>query len=175
MGRRGIRTQGSLGGFEGAAMKVHLESYEVYFATMVGTMRRVEAIRGGFVDRKRKHHEDPEAYWSLAVEGAAAEMAWAKGMNRYWSGGINTFKDGDVGLDQIRHTIRDDGSLIVKPTDNANEVFWLVTGMCPDFIIRGWIRGQEAQDHPEWLRAPINKPAAYFVPQAGLSIDSWRS
>ena len=70
---------------------VRLSWYELWIAASVGAKRQIEAIQRGLSDQ---HGFTGENGWNLHLEGAAGEMAAAKAMNRFYSGSINTFKDG---------------------------------------------------------------------------------
>lgn len=138
-----------------------------------------------FVAERRQHYAliaeaDPEKYGydgdegdqlELHYQGCLAEMAFAKGMNRYWSGaGTHYYKDDDVGRVQVRSTPRERGRMIVRPKDLvrfANAPWVLVVGSCPTFRIAGWIWGYEARQE-RWLDDPVGRPYAYWVPQWAL-------
>jgi hypothetical protein len=103
------------------------------------------------------------------IVGVCGEMAFCKGMRRFWSPSVNTFHAiADVGENiEIRSTDRDDGSLIIRENDDPDRWYVLVTGNPPEMTIRGCIRGADAlQD--QWLRNPHGHRLAWFVPQAAL-------
>ena len=68
---------------------------------------------------------------------------------------------------QVRQTELENGQLIVRPDDSDDAPFAMVVGKIPTFRIVGWIRGRAAKKGFR-LRAPNNRPAAYFVAQESL-------
>jgi len=56
----------------------------------------------------------------------------------------------------------------VRENEPDEEVFVLVTGKCPEYLIHGWMYGKEAKKK-EWLAdyGGYNAPA-YFVPGESL-------
>lgn len=95
-------------------------------------------------------------------------MALAKCLGLYWSPTVNVFKDADIGRDiQVRTRSKHEWDLIVRPQDNDDDTFYLVTGVCPSFIVQGSILGRDAK-RKEWLRDYGKRPPAYFVPKRML-------
>lgn len=145
-------------------MKVILEWYELLFAASVGIRRNIEALEKKLPDLYGFDQNE----WQTHIEGACGEMAFAKGTGRYWSGSINTFRNGgDVGSIQIRTRSKPNYDLIVRPNDRDEDIFVLVIGNAPAFSIIGWIRAKNAK-RDEWLQTHGNRPPAYFVPQSRL-------
>ena len=146
-------------------MKVTLTSPEVQYAAYVGTQRRVSAIANQRGDRYGTPFRDP---WSIDIEAAAAELAFAKARDRYWqplADDPNTLT-GDVGRVQIRSTHRTNGCLITHPTDPDNAPFVLAIGQIPTYTFVGWLWGRETK-HQQWWRTDTGRPA-FFVPQSAL-------
>ena len=144
---------------------ITLETHEVMLAAGVGVRRHVSALRGGLRDQ----HGFAGDGWGVHVEGACGEMAVAKLLNLYWNGSVDTFKDfGDVGALQVRTRSRHHYDLIVRRNDRGSDRFVLVTGTCPNFVVRGYIAAGEAQSHPEWLQKYGDREPAFFVPQVAL-------
>tara|TARA_E500000331_G_scaffold269377_1_gene260844 strand:+ start:116 stop:568 length:453 start_codon:yes stop_codon:yes gene_type:complete len=147
-------------------MLVKLTEIEMEIAGHVGVRRRAES-------RARNRAQGPgyneaEA-WRNDIEGAAAEMAYCKGMGIYWPGSVNSFKDADCGkLTQVRQTHHHNGCLIVRDRDPDEHFYVLVVGHCPAFNIVGWIRGFDAKKN-EFVRCPGEQQPAYFVPQKKLN------
>lgn len=144
--------------------KVVLTKSEMFMAALTGVQRQIESVADG---RKDKHGYDGQDGWGIHIEGAMAEIAVAKALNRYWDAGVNTFKAGDVGNIQVRHTKLAGGRLIVREGDTSEDVFVLVTGTSPAYSVLGWIRGMDAKKEEYW-QAPAGRPGAYFVPQSHL-------
>lgn len=144
--------------------RVTLDWYELSVAAHVGQMRRVESMRRGCT---RADGTTPE--WNTDVEGAAAEMAVAKLLGRYWSGSVNAFHDPDVGIIGVRHTTRPDGKLIVRDRDKDDVLYVLVTGSNGSYTIHGGIMGADARALDEYRRNPNGWGDAWFVPQSELA------
>jgi len=141
--------------------------HEYAMASEVGRLRCLASIRQGL---KHKYGM-ATAGWTESIEGACGELAVAKLLNIYWDGSVNTFKAPDVGTLQVRTRSRHDYDLIVRPEDSGDEKFVLVTGVAPEYVVRGWMLGKDAK-RPEFLKTYGNRHPAYFVPQDKLlSID----
>ena len=141
---------------------------EVAMAVGVGMRRQLSALRRGLPQAN-----GCEDTWTLHVEGACGELAVAKRLNLYWGGTVDTFKvGGDIGdLIEVRTRSESHYDLIVRERDRADSIYVLVTGRCPSYVVRGWLRGKDAAK-PEFLRGYAARPEAYFVPQGRLaSID----
>lgn len=145
-------------------MEVVLTWHEVLMASEIGRMRKITALRKGSAN----NHGFAGAGWNEDIEGACAELAVAKALGTYWEGGIDTFKAGDVGGLQVRWTPSHSNSLIVRPQDPDEDRFVLVTGVCPRYVVHGWLTGRDAKD-PQWERAYNDRPPAYFVPAGALT------
>jgi hypothetical protein len=120
---------------------VTLTWHEAAMASHVGWMRQLAAIKAGKHDC---HGYDGEG-WSEHIEGACGELAVAKILGRYWDGSVNTWKADDLPGLQIRTRSRHDYDLIVRPGDDDQAAWVLVTGRCPEYRVRGWITGAEAK------------------------------
>jgi len=144
---------------------VSLSPFEMMLASQVGMRRQIEAIQKGLPDR---HGYDGDG-WNVHIEGAGGEMAVAKALNRYWNGSFNTFQaGGDVGSLQVRTRSREDYDLLVRESDRDDDIFVLVTGKIPRFVVWGWLYGRQAKQ-PEWRKDYGGRPAAYFIPKEGLN------
>jgi hypothetical protein len=147
-------------------MLITLSWPEVMCAVSTGTLRHIAALRKGLPDCHGFKGEDG---WTIHIEGAAGEMAFAKAAGRYYASPVNTFKEGgDVGDVQVRTRSRMDYDLLVRPSDRDRDVFVLVLGKIPTFDVVGWMRGSDAKNE-KWLNAHGNRPPAYFVPRSELS------
>jgi hypothetical protein len=143
--------------------KVVLSRSEMISAGTVGLIRRIVSV-GKLNDQMHSPDANP---WQIDIEGAMAEMAYAKAMGMFWSGSVGTFKAPDVGDVQIRSTPRASNSLIIRANDKDDDIFVLVVGSAPEYTIAGYIRGEDGKKQ-EWVRSPNGGSAAYFVPQAAL-------
>jgi hypothetical protein len=133
----------------------------MFTAVIVGTLRRLESLKS---KQTGKYHSTEGRAWDVDIEAAAAEAAFAKYMDLFWVGGVNTFKDPDVGEFQVRHTTRADGSLIIRPSDDPMDTYVLVIGRFPKFRVVGYIEGRFARQD-RFKRSPGGYPPAWFVPQ----------
>lgn len=129
---------------------------------------------GGMMRRLRhKSRGDADRYiignWTSDIEANTAEKHVAKQLGLYHHDGIKG--ETDVGPFQVRHTLREDGKLLIRPKDKDGEAFILVTGAAPDYEIRGWCWGHEGKVKENWdEETSKNHPdgPAFFVPQAKL-------
>lgn len=144
---------------------IELTEIEMEMAFTVAKARRLESIMN---NRKNRHQYDPDDIWQDEFNGAAAELAYCKYRGEYWGGTVGSFKEADVAKSvQIRHTILMNGCLIVRPDDNQEHYYVLVTGGPRQFRIVGWIQGKDAINE-KWKKSPNKRPPAYFVPQRAL-------
>lgn len=142
---------------------IKLQRYEILMGANTGVMRMLASI----CSPQKNKVKNKDFGWHSDVEGACAEVAFAKYMRLYWDGSINTGKAPDVGGYQVRHSEPDGNSLIVRSSDSDDQVFVLVTGKAPTFTIRGYLFGREAK-HDQYIRDPGDKYPAWFVPQDKL-------
>lgn len=149
-------------------MEVNLTWHELSLAAAAGVRRNLEARRKGRPDTYGKDVSQMEGGWGVHIEGAAAEMAVAKACGRYWDpvwSEIDRTR-GDIGQLQVRSTMRPNGCLLLHPEDSDESMFVLVTGIAPNFQIRGCIRGHQGKQEQHW-RTDTGRPA-FFVPQRAL-------
>jgi hypothetical protein len=135
-------------------------------AFYVASRRRVESLAKGIPD---KHGYNGDEAFDKDANGACGEMAVAKALNRFWSGPVNTFKNGgDIGKNiQVRTTPNAGNCLIIRGDDPNDQWFVLVIGKAPRFDVVGYIRGSDAKKE-EFERSPVGRPPAYFVPATAL-------
>lgn len=145
------------------SVDITLAWYEVFQASEIGRMRKIISMQKGSAN----NHGFSGSGWNEDIEGACAELAVAKSLNRYWEGGIDTYKAGDVGDYQVRWSASHNNSLIVRSADADDAVFILATGVCPTYRVQGWMRGRDAKQD-QWSRQPNGRPPAFFVPGAAL-------
>ena len=142
---------------------MELEWFELSRAALVGVSRNVEAMRKGCVNRMPISDE-----WGIHILGALGEAAFAKGTNRYWNGGVNTFKGSDVGKNiQVRTRSQHSYELIVRRADHDSDIYVLVTGGPQVFVLRGWMLCSDAKQD-KYLANHGNHGEAFFVPQCDL-------
>jgi hypothetical protein len=152
----------------GKDIAVPLDKHEQFLAVIVGMSRQLVALRYG---RNDTYTFDGDG-WEIHVQGAAGEMVFAKAHGVYWDRPVKRyvgdFRRADFGENvQIRTATRDDGDLIVHPSDSDLDVMVLVSGRFPTLALRGWIRVVAAK-RPCYWRTHRRSPA-YFVPQANLN------
>lgn len=143
--------------------QITLAWHEAAMASDVGRMRHLASIKAGLQDA----HGFTGDGWSEHIEGACGEMAVAKSLNRYWDGSVNSFKADDLPGLQIRTRSQDHYDLIIRKSDRDESIFVLVTGRCPHYIVRGWIRAGDGKK-PEYERDYAGRVSAWFVPQTAL-------
>jgi hypothetical protein len=144
---------------------VLLSTGELHIAAMIGCHREIQNLAMG---RKHTYGATQDLVWGRHIEGAAGEMAFAKWSNKFWSGNLGDLKASDVGNAEIRTRSNHNWQLFLHKEDPDDRVFILVTGLAPEFRLRGWIWGREGK-RPEYWSDPTrkNRPA-YFVPNAVL-------
>jgi hypothetical protein len=138
---------------------------ELYQAAFVGCQRQIMNL---FAEREDRYGHDPEKGWQDHIEGSAGEMVVAKWRNKYWSGNIGNLKADDVGRAQVRTAAKHSHCLIVHDYDLDERPFVIVTGLAPNFVIRGWIYGGEAKQERYWSDPTRKGRHAFFVPQSAL-------
>ena len=153
---------------------VNLTSDEVTQGASVAIRRRITCIFAK--KRGEQHYISPEAdEWSTEVEGCCAEIAVAKYLGVYWTGGVYEQKtaESDIGgtsrKRQVRHTAYSNGHLIIYPEDNPEHNIILVTGRCPTYTICGWIPIKNGMVDEFWKEPPKVRCASWWVPQEKLN------
>lgn len=146
--------------------QVVLSDSEMKIAALVGTNRNTEAISKGLLDK----HGFKGDGWSVNIEGACGELAFAKFANQYWNGSVNTFKSGgDVGKLQVRTRSDHSYDLIIRPDDRDSDYFILVTGQAPVFRVRGFILAGDAKRMTDCIQTHGGRPPAWFIPSNRLN------
>lgn len=140
--------------------QVTLTWYEMSQAAIIACMRNISCKCRGV---KNRFGASGENAWDISIEGACGEIAFAKVMNLYWSGGVDRAEYPDVGNYQIR-TARPGRRLILHPSDHDEEIFVLINGESPNFTLTGWILGHEGKKKEFWTDPTNNGRPAYFVP-----------
>jgi len=143
-------------------MIVELNANEVLVATYIGSRRNAEA---SFRNRKPRFPEKVLGeMWGFHIEAAHAELAVAKCLGIYWGFGVNTFHVEDIVNTKIevRLSLRED--VKVRPDDNG--IIVSVTGKCPRYEIKGWIKAEDAKQD-KW-KYEKTLPLCYFVPHNEL-------
>jgi hypothetical protein len=139
-----------------------LNANEVLVAGYVGMRRNAEAR---FNRRKARFPEKVIGeLWGFHIESAHAELCVAKALGLYWGFGVCTFHVEDIensGIEVRWSGRRKDCK--IRPDDKGFIVS--VSGQCPDYEIKGWIKAEDGKKE-EFYRA--DPPPAYFVPHERL-------
>lgn len=149
-------------------IEVRLTAIEVTMAAVVGAGRHMEAVESG----RRDRHDYPPGRDGLAdhILGACGEAAVGKLLGRWWGGDVCAFKKADIGSQvQVKTRSNPDWDLIVRRDDNPDHIYILVTGVAPDFVVHGWIKGRDAMENRCWIREYGGREAAWFVPKSALT------
>lgn len=144
--------------------------YEQQQARLCGTLRHNSSWGKGANNYGNRYETEEESI-AKHQKGAAAEMAVAKLLNRYWHASVNTYHSGaDVGQRiQVRWRSREHYELIIRDSDQDDHYFFLVTGEMDDgYDVRGYIKGAQGK-RPEWEKRHGGYAAAYFVPHSALT------
>lgn len=148
------------------SIPINLTPAEIMMAATVGALRQAESMLHGREEAHGAPDTDDPLYKHIL--GACGEIAVARAYERYWGGDVNTFKRADIGhLLQIRMRSRHDWDLIVRPDDNPDHAFMLVTGDPTKMRVHGWCWGRDAKN-PDWFKPHGGRPPAYFVPKSFL-------
>lgn len=152
------------------AIEITLTPYEFEIALLIGSHRQKEAVRKGLKDQHGLEFgsKDPLV---CHVEGVAGEMACAQALNVYWVPTVNTFKSPDLADDiQVKTRGRADYDLLVRPKDDVEHLFVLVTKEPANLVYRvhGWLTGADAKQQ-KYLQNYGGRAPAYFAPQAVLN------
>ncbi len=144
-------------------ISVSLSWFEYHWAVFCATLRIVESTR-----QQAKAIEWNGDREQNDIQAAGAEIAVAKALNQYWCGGVNAFRQPDVGLNiEVRRTKYPKGKLAVRPRDHDDRPFVLVRGAIPEFEVVGWIYGFEAKQD-RWKEDPHGEGEVYMVPDEVL-------
>jgi hypothetical protein len=137
--------------------RITLTPSEARMAILVGTERRLTALMNGGRDRPGIK---PAQVWGIDIEGACAEMAFAKRMGWYWDGSVGVFHDeADVRHVNVRSTREHHHDLTIRPADRDG-IYVLVTGTFPRYWVHGWCTWPGAPSHearPDPERAPCEQ------------------
>jgi hypothetical protein len=143
---------------------IRLTLAEMHQAAQVAVRRRYESRRS-CDDRLNGRFK-----WDADIEGAAAELAYAKLHGLPYTGPINTYHLPDVGTIHVRFTRCATGHLIIRPRD-PDGVYALVIGGDGTYRCVGRKAVQKAGLSPDYLIADFGDPA-WFIPQSDLEPDA---
>ncbi len=139
---------------------IQLTFPELWQGAQAGCYRRLTGIKCNM--NKNKHASKSD--WATDIDGAIAEIAFAKHMGFYWDASNCSFKQPDVGLWQVRSTRHSDGCLIIRPNDkNEEERFVLAISDETSVALIGWIQVKDAKKEIFW------NADGWWVPQSILT------
>lgn len=150
---------------------------ECLICAQIGSMWEISG-RFGPQDRNR-YGGDIHETWKSHIEGAAGEYAVGKFLDKHWDFVVFNPKDRfekvpDVGPYQVRQAEKHHYRLTLRKgadTDKPDVPFILVTGVMPNFRVRGWVYGREAMQDRYWSD-PDGGGYAWWVPVANLRLMS---
>jgi hypothetical protein len=149
-------------------MNIQLTDIEVDYGRSEGVRRHIESLERGY---KPKYGQNTKARLQNDIDGAIAELAVAKALGvdpGFRSRPHEELKLPDVMEWQVRYTPYATGRLIIQVDDKDHEKFVLVTGTCPNFNIRGWMRGRDAKVSKYKTYPKNGRPYGFWVPQKDL-------
>jgi len=132
----------------------------------MGITRQIRNLMKG---RPNAYGCAPDVGWQVHIEGCCGELAVAKYLDRYWNGNFEDLKADDVGQYQVRTRSNHGWDLILHDRDLDDRIFILITGMAPQYVIRGWIRAGDGKKKEFWSDPSGKNRPAYFVPQDCLN------
>jgi len=122
---------------------VRLGYNDLLAASVIGGQRHSDAVAEGRrdnhgFDRSKRDGNDTHAF------GAMGEMCVGAVTGVEWHGGVNTFKNADLGLNvQVKTRTSHGYELFIRKDDNRQHAYVLVTGTEPEFKVWGWAWGHE--------------------------------
>jgi hypothetical protein len=144
---------------------IELTNSQIVMVGTAGIMRQIQYIRNG---RKPTNDRFPvDQSWTTMIEGALSEYALAQYLNRHWEG-TGLPGGNDLGEEEVRVSDLDYGSLIVRPKDNDEKRYWLLTGSNATYTVRGYMYAKDAKKDKYWRTDVGKQPPAWFVPQKDL-------
>jgi len=152
--------------WDNTPLVITLTPEELAMAASVAVHRGIDAIR----HNRQNNHGFKGNGWTENIEGFCAELVVAKALGVFYSAGAGKgFKGADVAENiQVRWTSEKNNRLIVRPADNTEDFYVLVTGIAPTFTIAGFTSGELAKQD-QYLDNPGNgRPDAWWVPQKDL-------
>ena len=137
---------------------VRLERYEMELASSVGRSRNLSAI---VKCSKDVYPSDSQNAWGQHIDGAGAELAFAKFIGLYWDGSVDTYRSGtgDLPFTQVDVKHSRDGKWKIKERDMGDLV--LVRGTMPEYVIEAYCNADDIKKY-----APAyNDPKLWAVPE----------
>ena len=144
-------------------IRVSLSADDFALAQQVGAQRTAEAQQANRPGRAGcpRHNLEQD------INGAAAEVAFARVLDVPPSLSISPDPGPDVAGFHVRSTSWQDGHLIIRPGEAKDNRYVLLVGQRTDWRVIGTIAGRDAI-RPEFWRAPNARTGCYMVPQSQL-------
>lgn len=134
-------------------------------AATVGVARHLRCRRDGIGNADGRPYDPKD--WGLNVEGAGAECAFARWAGVYWDPPTHIDDGIDVAGCQVKSSAFAGSHLILPAKARLDIPVVLVTGMMPEYTIRGWMQPDQVDE--KWLRPGSNgRSEAYWIPQGSL-------
>jgi hypothetical protein len=147
-------------------LTVKLTRHEALEAAVDGCKRQLESISEG----RKDTYGEPGHPWEAHIEGAMAEMAFAKALNLFWGPSVGRFHNdkGDVAGWEVRWTPHKSGHLLVYDRDRDEAPYVLVVGRFPLYKVAGHILGRDAK-RDEYHNPKARGKRCFWIPQADLT------
>lgn len=150
----------------GSSVGVELTEIESLTAGMTGLCRQMSSAYAG---RKPRYPGKPGDMVRNHVMGAIAEAAFAKWLDVWFGGTIDTFHVADVAGVEVRWSSKGDGVSVRKDDRNIRVVG--LTGEPPRMTILGWVWSDDAKVDDWWT----SWSHSYRVPLTEVnSMTSWK-
>jgi hypothetical protein len=144
-------------------IRVTLGDEDFELARQIGTARTAEAQQSNRPGRAGC----PPNNLEQDINGAAAEIAFARVMGMAPSISVGPSQEPDVAGFHVRSTSWPNGKLIVRPGDPEGNLYVLVVGVGKEWRIIGSAVGREAT-RPEFLYEENGRLGCYMPPQSKL-------
>jgi hypothetical protein len=144
-------------------VRVTLNDEDYELARQLGTARTSDAQ----CSRRPGRAACPPNNLQQDIDGAAAEIAFARVMGVAPSVASGPSRGPDVAGFHVRSTAWPNGKLIVRPGDSEDNVYVLVIGSVKDWRVIGTAVGREAI-HPDFWYEQNGRPGCYRFPQERL-------
>jgi hypothetical protein len=142
---------------------IELTASEVMLAAQIGARRHISG--------KMNNRGDPIGLsngWENNIEGACAEVAFAKHMNMYLDPNLGKFGEADVGDWHVRSTKYQNGDLCIHPNELSGK-YVLLVGQLNQWEVKGWITAEEARQERFYTTKRKDRPVkCYWIPQNEL-------
>jgi hypothetical protein len=147
--------------------EIVLTNSQIVMVGTAGVMRQVQYISRG---RKSTLNRMPfDQNWATMIEGALSEYALSRYLNLSWEG-TGVAGGNDLGKEEVRVSALDYASLVIRPKDNDNKRYWLLTGSNGTYKVRGFMLAKDGKKDHYWRTDTGKGDPAWFVPQSDLQM-----